>query len=66
MSALKQWAKKEKFNQMEEQSAEITNAMENIKLVENGDTSAYDEAKANKEAELTWLADQTAKALSKM
>jgi hypothetical protein len=36
--------------------------MENIKLVENGDTSAYDEAKANKEAELTWLADQTAKA----
>jgi hypothetical protein len=62
MSALKQWAKKEKFNQMEEQSAEITNAMENIKLVENGDTSAYDEAKANKEAELTWLADQTAKA----
>jgi hypothetical protein len=47
---------------MEEQSAEITNAMENIKLVENGDTSAYDEAKANKEAELTWLADQTAKA----
>jgi hypothetical protein len=66
MSALKQWAKKEKFNQMEEQSAEIINAMENIKLVENGDTSAYDEAKANKEAELTWLADQTAKALSKM
>lgn len=66
MSALKQWAKKEKFNQMEEQSAEITNAMENIKLVENGDTSAYDEAKANKEAELTWLADQTAKAQSKM
>jgi hypothetical protein len=62
MSALKQWAKKEKFNQMEEQRAEITNAMENIKLVENGDTSAYDEAKANKEAELTWLADQTAKA----
>jgi hypothetical protein len=62
MSALKQWAKKEKFNQMEEQSAEIINAMENIKLVENGDTSAYDEAKANKEAELTWLADQTAKA----
>jgi hypothetical protein len=61
MSALKQWAKKEKFNQMEEQRAEI-NAMENIKLVENGDTSAYDEAKANKEAELTWLADQTAKA----
>jgi hypothetical protein len=66
MSALKQWAKKEKFNQMEEQSTEITNAMENIKLVENGDSSAYDEAKANKEAELTWLADQTAKALSKM
>jgi hypothetical protein len=62
MSALKQWAKKEKFNQMEEQSAEITNAMENIKLVENGDTSAYDESKANKEAELTWLDDQTAKA----
>ncbi len=62
MSALKQWAKKEKFNQMEEQSTEITNSMENIKLVENGDSSAYDEAKANKEAELTWLADQTAKA----
>jgi hypothetical protein len=66
MSALKQWAKKEKFNQMEEQSTEITNAIENMKLVENGDSSAYDEAKANKEAELTWLADQTAKALSKM
>ena len=46
MSALKQWAKKEKFNQMEQQSAELSNAMENLKLVENGDTSAYDDAKA--------------------
>ena len=62
MSALKQWAKREKFNQMEQQSAEISNTMENLKLVENGDTSAYDDAKAQKEAELAWLADQTAKA----
>lgn len=62
MSALKQWAKREKFNQMEQQSAEISNTMENLKLVENGDTNAYDDAKAQKEAELAWLADQTAKA----
>jgi hypothetical protein len=46
MSALKQWAKREKFNQMEQQSAEISNTMENLKLVENGDTNAYDDAKA--------------------
>lgn len=45
MSALKQWAKKEKFNQMEQKSAEITHAMENIKLNEDGNTSAYDDAK---------------------
>ena len=62
MSALKQWAKREKFNQMEQQSAEISNTMENLKLVENCDTNAYDDAKAQKEAELAWLADQTAKA----